>query len=310
MALGAVIDDLINPDAELKPSLLSRLSALLPEEQEELRAGWSDIPAPRRLGIVEGIIGMAEDDIELDFLPVLHGALQDDEAEVRAAAASGLWETDDRIVITPLLGLLETDESPTVRASAASALGHFVELAEAGKLIERDASRLQEALVRALKDDEEETIVRRRALEAIAPLGHPSIGGWVRWAYKCDDPSLRQSAVYAMGRTCDPAWLSVIVEEMESVDPAMRFEAANAARELADPEALPYLHELVGDLDTQVAMAAVHAIGGIGGAMAKKLLKRYVDRGEGTVSEAAEEALRALETDEMDFTMLNVREEA
>ena len=310
MALGAVIDELINPEAELKPSLLSRLSALLPEQQEELREGWPDIPAPRRLEIVEGVIGMAEDDIELDFLPVLRDALQDDDAEVRAAAASGLWETDDRIVITPLLGLLETDESPTVRAAAASTLGHFVELAEAGKLIERDASRLQEALLRVLKDDEEETIVRRRALEAIAPLSHPSIGGWVSWAYKCDDPSLRQSAVYAMGRTCDPVWLSVIVEEMESVDPAMRFEAANAARELADPEALPYLHELVGDLDTQVAMAAVHAIGGIGGAMAKKLLKRYVDRGEGAVSEAAEEALRALETDEMDFTMLNVREEA
>jgi HEAT repeat protein len=89
----------------------------------------------------------------------------------------------------------------------------------------------------------------------------------------------------------------------------MRFEAANAAREFADPEALRFLHELVEDTDPEVAMAAIRAIGGIGGAMARKLLHRYSDRGEGPVSEAAAEALSTLEMDEADFSMMAVEED-
>ena len=56
-------------------------------------------------------------------------------------------------------------------------------------------------------------------------------------------------------------------------------------------------------------MAAIRAIGGIGGAMARKLLHRYSDRGEGPVSEAAAEALSTLEMDEADFSMMAVEED-
>jgi len=184
----------------------------------------------------------------------------------------------------------------------------FAELAEAGKLIERDAMMVRSALLGALEDEDEETAVRRRALEAIAPVRHPDVPGWIRWAYQSGEPLLRQSAVYAMGRTCDPAWLPVVVAEFGSSVPAMRFEAANAARELADPKTLPYLHELTSDDDPQVALAAVHAVGGIGGTAARKLLKHYVEQEDPTLSEAAQEALRALEADEGDFSMLTLQE--
>ena len=309
MDVGALIDHLVNPDAELKRSLLCKLSGLMPDDQEALRGAWPDVPAARRAAIVRGIVALADDHIELDFVPALRVALDDDDAEVRAAAAAGLWETDDRIVITPLVSMLEADESPEARASAATTLGHFVDLAEAGKLIKRDSTRLCEALRRALEDKQEEALVRRRALEALAPLAGRDITGWVRWAYACGDPAFRQSALYAMGRTCDPAWLPYVVDEMGSADPALRFEAANAARGIADPESLPHLHELVSDDDAQVAVAAVQAIGAVGGAVARKLLRRYVETGESYVSEAAEEALAAMDLDEMDFTMLSLGEE-
>ena len=227
---------------------------------------------------------------------------------VRASAAAGLWETGDRTVIAPLATMLENDESHEARAAAASALGHFAEMAEAGKLIERDATTVRSALLGALEDEDEETAVRRRALEAIAPVRHPDVPGWIRWAYQSGEALLRQSAVYAMGRTCDPAWLPVIVAEFGSDIPAMRFEAANASRELADPKTLPYLHELTSDDDPQVALAAVQAVGGIGGTAARKLLKHYVEQGDPALSEAAQEALRVLEADEGDFSMLTLQE--
>ena len=150
--------------------------------------------------------------------------------------------------------------------------------------------------------------MRRRALEAVAPTRHPDVPGWVRWAYQSGEPLLRQSAVYAMGRTCDPVWLPVVVAEFGSDVAALRFEAANAARELADAKTLPYLHELTNDDDPQVALAAVHAVGGIGGTAARKLLKHYVEQGDAALSEAAQEALRVLEADEGDFSMLTLQE--
>ena len=308
MALGDVIPQLLDAGSELKPSLLGRLSGLAPEEQRELLQVWSDIPTARRLMIIRAVTGMAEDNIEMEFTALLCASLKDDDASVRASAAAGLWETVDRTVIAPLTAMLENDDSHEARAAAASALGHFAEMAEAGKLIERDAAMLQSALLGAVEDEAEEAAVRRRALEAIAPMRHPDVPGWIRWAYQSGEPLLRQSAVYAMGRTCDPAWLPAIVAEFGSDVAAMRFEAANAARELADAKTLPYLHELTNDDDPQVALAAVHAVGGIGGTAARKLLKHYVEQGDPTLSEAAQEALRVLEADEGDFSMLTLEE--
>ena len=308
MALGDVIPQLLDAGSELKPSLLGRLSGLAPEEQRELLQVWSDIPTARRLMIIRAVTGMAEDNIEMEFTALLCASLKDDDASVRASAAAGLWETVDRTVIAPLTAMLENDDSHEARAAAASALGHFAEMAEAGKLIERDVAMVRSALLGAVEDEAEEAAVRRRALEAIAPMRHPDVPGWIRWAYQSGEPLLRQSAVYAMGRTCDPAWLPAIVAEFGSDVAAMRFEAANAARELADAKTLPYLHELTNDDDPQVALAAVHAVGGIGGTAARKLLKHYVEQGDPTLSEAAQEALRVLEADEGDFSMLTLEE--
>ena len=308
MALGDVIPQLLDAGSELKPSLLGRLSGLAPEEQRELLQVWSDIPTARRLMIIRAVTGMAEDNIEMEFTALLCASLKDDDASVRASAAAGLWETVDRTVIAPLTAMLENDDSHEARAAAASALGHFAEMAEAGKLIERDIAMVRSALLGAVEDEAEEAAVRRRALEAIAPMRHPDVPGWIRWAYQSGEPLLRQSAVYAMGRTCDPAWLPVIVAEFGSDVAAMRFEAANAARELADAKTLPYLHELTNDDDPQVALAAVHAVGGIGGTAARKLLKHYVEQGDPMLSEAAQEALRVLEADEGDFSMLTLEE--
>ena len=43
---------------------------------------------------------------------------------------------------------------------------------------------------------------------------------------------MRQSALFAMGRTADSRWAKVVLSELESHEPAMRFEAAQAAGEM------------------------------------------------------------------------------
>lgn len=309
MDFESLAKDLSNEQLDLTPGMLGQLSGLSREENEQIAEVFVDIPAIRRRKILTSLVAMSDDNIELDFLGVFCSSLADSEPDIRILAASGLWETTDRNAIAPLINTLEADQSLDVRAAAAIALAHFVELYVAGKLIERDGNKLCESLNCILEDQNIDLAVRRRALEALAATNTNSINNWIHWAYANASLDMKQSALYSMGRTCDSRWMPVILDELENEEPAIRYEAANAAREIADPEALPVLHDAVSDSDSQVAIAAVNAIGGIGGVNAKKLLHNYIENGDAPISEAAEQALKELESDESDFSMLNTHED-
>ena len=120
---------------------------------------------------------------------------------------------------------------------------------------------------------------------------------------------MRQSALFAMGRSGDTAWLEIIIGELESDDPGMRFEAANAAREMGEDEPLPHLAQLVDDIDSQVSLAALGAIARIGGARATRILKGFAAGDDPTISEAAQEALDILMADDAGFSMMQLTTE-
>ena len=310
MSIADYLEELRDPEKKLTSGGLAQLSGLIAEEEAAFVGGWEGIPAARRLEILTRLVEMADDSAGMDFYSVFSHALHDEEPAVRSHAIQGLWETDDRRTIPKLVERLEQDSADEVRASAAQVLGHFAALADSGKLAKRDMERVWTALIAALEDDDEPLVVRRRALEAIAVFRDPALRTWIQWGYDHAEPLLRQSAIYAMGRTCDPAWLDILIDEMESDDPAMRFEAANAVRDIGDEDALPHLAELVADLDSQVALAALQSIAAIGGAKARAMLRAYADNDdEPAVQEAAQEALTILEADSADFSMMNVHPE-
>lgn len=307
MTLIPSIDALADSAKELKSSELTQLSGLLDDERDELRSRWAEIDPARRRQILSMLIELADDNCELDFGAVYDAALADPDAAVRERAVSGLWESGDRRTIPKLTSLLSDDADERVRAAAALVLGHFAVIAAAGKLVERDVERIYRSLMAPLANEDEPLAVRRRALEAVAAFATPEVPGLIRRAYESDEPKLRQSALCAMGRTGDPTWLPTIHGEMRSGDPAMRYEAANAAREVGEEESVPYLADLLQDTDVEVALAAVLALGMIGGAKAKKLL-RGISAGDedASVIEAASEALRLAEMDEENLSFAKV----
>ena len=310
MTVSATIEELLDAEKELKVSGLALLSGLLDDEQEELRSRWAEIEANRRREILARLIELADDSSELDFHAVYCTALADEDPTVRECAVNGLWESEDRRTIPKLTGRLHEDADERVRAAAATVLGHFAVLAATGKLVERDATRVFRSLMESLGNGDEAVAVRRRALEAIGAFAVPEVDEWVRWAYEADQPELRQSALHAMGRSGQQSWLPVIYREMQSGDPAMRYEAANAARGVGEREAVPFLAELIDDTDVEVALASVLAVGMIGGAKAKKLLRGVAAEGEDDViREAAAEALRLTETDEGDLSMFKMKDQ-
>lgn len=296
-----------DPAHELHSTHLMELSGLMGDDLGLFISGWTGLPAPLRQEVLARLNELAEDNVEMDFSAIYRHALSDPDGGVRQRAVAGLWECDDRTVIAPLLSRLREDAEPGVRAAAALVLGHFAILAQTGKLISRDGQRIYEGLLATLRAPDEPVAVRRRALEAVSVFSGEDVRRWVRWGYESDQPFLRQSAVHAMGRSCDVMWLPTLLMEMDSPDPAMRFEAASAAREMGEEDALERLIELAqDDLDTQVRLAAVEAIGAIGGSRAIRALKRFMASDDEALVEAATEAMSISDLDAGDFSLMRM----
>ncbi|MCH8184499.1 MAG: HEAT repeat domain-containing protein [Chloroflexi bacterium] len=241
---------------------------------------------------------LSEDNLELDFTAVFRASLSDDDDDVREKATRGLFDCDDRVVIRPLNDLLAKDPSPKVKAAAAVSLGKFAEMAQDGKLLERDADRIREALLEAIGREGQDDEVRRKAIEAVASFNSEEVQRIIRDAYENGDATLKQTAIYAMGRSSDSQYLPTVLDETHHDDPAIRYEAALAAGQLGDESTVPYLIRLIKDDDFQVQLSAVQALGEIGGPLAKRALLQCLKMGEDALEDAAQAALANLEFDD------------
>lgn len=298
MSLEQYLQELAHSEGPIVYADIMELSGLGDEEMEEFSRWWPDIPEDKRRSLVERLATVSEDNAEMDFNSVLRYCLEDEDHLVREHAVTGLWESDDRNLVAPLMALLKSDPSDQVRAVAATALGKFGALAQDGKLLPRYGERIKELLLEVLEGDEASSDVRRRALEAAAAFNTPRISELINEAYDSAELNVRTSALYAMGKTCDPEWLSTLLEAIEDVDPAIRYEAAVACGELGEGDAVPHLITLVQDEDLQVQLSSIHALGVIGGYLAKRALQRCARSEDESIQEAAQTALEVLEVED------------
>ncbi len=296
MALQDYLEELKDPSRPLLASRLSELSSLSPEEAETFSGVWPQVEVARRRQLLRRLLELAEDNVEMDFDRISMTALKDEDADVRALAVQGLWEHEGRDIIAPLIEILKSDPSASVRAQAATALGSFVLRAEFRRLHIADSHRIEEALRSAIDDPNESPEVRGRAMESTGALSAPWVRDSIENAYRSKNWRLRVSAVHAMGRNCDPRWFSLLTSELASDSPEMRFEAATACASCCDESAVPHLKPLLEDEDAEVQEAAIAALGEIGGEEARKALEEMNHHPEVRVREAVAEAL-----EEMDF---------
>ena len=292
------LEELRGSDSAPRYSQLLQLAGMAPEALEAFEAAWRTVPPERKREALDRMTELSEDNVELDFGGVFRLGLSDGDAGVRAGCVRGLWECEDRAVIRPLLSLLAEDAAAEVRAAAATALGRFADLAHEGRLLSRDEARIQKGLMAAIGRGGEEMEVRRRAIEAIAGLDSPDRDRIIRAAYESGDVGLLQSAVYAMGRSSNAKWLSSALRETGNDSPAIRYEAAVACGLLGGEDAAPRLVALAQDEDRQVQLAAVKALGEVGGSLARRALQRCMELGDDALKQAAEEAIANIEFDD------------
>jgi HEAT repeat protein len=295
LPIEEIVTSLSQPDRSPASSKLVQLSNLSPEALESLERAWEGIEPKQRRQIMSRLVELAEDNFELNFDSIFKSRLKDSDDEVRSIAIEGLWESEETCLIDPLIGLLEKDSSEKVQAVAATALGKFALLAELKKLRTSHKSKISKALLAIITDEGKPVEVKRRALEAAAPLSLPQMKQAIMEAYQSSNPSLKISAIFAMGRSCNRSWLPILLKELTGSDAEMRYEAAGACGELGEKEAVPYLIELVSDPDAEVQLAAVRALGKIGASEAKGCLEQCLDNPSEAIQQAAEHALYELE---------------
>lgn len=271
------------------------LSGLDAKETEQVREVWLDLSEDVRRGLTSQLVKMAEADFTLDFDAVFRVAMDDESPEVRRIAIEGLWEDQDVRLVPRLAERLRADESAAVRAAAAESLGRFILLGELEKIRPKPRRIAYEALVEACQQRDEHLEVQRRALESLAYVCNETVIAAIREAYASSQEKLRISAVFAMGRSADTRWEQEVQEQLFSINPEMRYEAARACGELQLSEAVLMLEDLTEDTDAEVQEAAIWALGQIGGDKAREILERYRQGSDEALRKAAEAALEAFE---------------
>lgn len=256
------------------------LSGLTVAELEQLAPEWQTLDVEYRRKLVRRLAEATETNYELDYHNIGLFSTYDDDATVREFGIDMLWEDESIAVMDRFVELAKQDRSDSVRAAALKALGRFILKGELGELPESETIRAQQAAVAALNNSREPVEIRRRALEAIANSSHDQVPGAIQKAYRGDDQAMRLSAVYAMGRTCDDRWENAIMNELDSSDPEMRYEATRAAGELELVAAVHKLGQLVADDDDEIQDMAVWSLGEIGGRESLRILRAVLEVAE------------------------------
>ncbi len=257
---------------------------------------WRQFPGERRSAIIHDLDGLGEDNIDLDFRPVFRACLGDVDPEVRAAAVAGLWEDESELTMDRLISLIQ-DDSGKVRATATISLASFACRGELGELSEVATQRVYAALLAAATDPEQPIDVRRRAVEGLGYFANSEEAqAEIGRAYAHPEPTVRESAILAMGRSMRPIWIPFIERELKSVSPAMRYEAARAVGELGEDgrPLLASLLPLVDDEDGEISTAAIWSLGQVGGPNAKRVLERLARSKDDARRTAANAALEDL----------------
>ena len=108
------------------------------------------------------------------------------------------------------------------------------------------------------------------------------------------DEELRISSLIAMGRSADTRWRGLARAELQNPSPRMREEAARACGELEVKKAEADLLELLLDEEPTVRLAAIFALGQIGGNKARDALRVLTQGDDAVAAEAADVALEEM----------------
>lgn len=298
ISVADLLEQLISAPEDPDVHVLMALSDLSRADAALIRNMWPSIPAERRQLVVTELVDFAEHDCSLHLIRFLQLMLDDEDAAVREAATNGLAHDITPELVTDLVQLLKRDSVVGVRAAAAHALGAYILAGELEELDSSYAMRAEQALLSIIHNLQEPVEIRSKALESISFSGEVGVRQLIEDAYYSADKSMRVSSLVSMGRSADVRWRGLVRAELQNPSREMRTQAAIASGELESQSALNDLLMLLEDRVPSVRLAAIFALGRIGGKAATNAVSMIVAN-EDAPAEEIEAAKFALE--EMPF---------
>lgn len=260
------------PERAVSATVVYGLTDLSASERQAVEQGWEQLASDCRRRVLRSLIEASEAMFEMNYREIALLGLEDDDGLVRVAAIELLWTDETVETMRRLMSLAVGDPEPSVRAASIKELGRFILLGEYGDIPDEAAKDAQDLTLRIHTDHREPLEARRRALEALSNSSHPDVERLIREAYADGNHDLKISALFAMGRTCSKAWRDILLEELDSADSELVFEAVTACGQIQLDESVRRVGELVTSEDREIQLAAIWALGEIGGNHAFEIL--------------------------------------
>ena len=293
-ALKRLIDAVAQQRLPLNREDLHAVSSLRPGLDEQLRAVLGVLDESGRFALVGELLEAMADGGGLEFTAVFTAALKDDDLPVRGLAAAGLAACETPEATAALLASASaSQEDDAVRTEAVSALGEVALRVELGWASAEDAGGVVGALRAIAEDLREEPDLRAAAIAAAAVAHEDWVATLIDDAYASEDPALRLGAIQAMGRNADPIWLPSLEAALFADETDERSAAAAAIGELGLEDGAPPLLDLLDEdlAEIDVMIAAVRALGAIGGEEAIERLTQLRTHPDEQLRDAAHEAI-------------------
>lgn len=280
-SIQQVLTALLDEQNVFPPAYLHHFSDLEGADLEAVRSVWLQTSSSRRYNLLEDLEELAETDTLVSFDALAKIALQDPEPRVRTIAIRLLWESEDPRLARNLIKILENDDNADVRATAASGLGSFVYQGELEELDEDVLHLIEDKLLQVINGTDVE-LVRRRALEAMGFSSRDEIPALIRKAYDSNDPDWVTSALFAMGRSADSHWEPQVKRMLNNPKVNIQLEAIRAAGELGLQSTRRILLDLLEEeaQDSDVRSAVFWSLSQIGGEEVRETLEKILEETE------------------------------
>jgi HEAT repeat protein len=277
LSFQSVLDALLSDRPDFPRRYLQEFSDLGPLELKTLLDVWPRVKPSRKLTLLEDLDALAETDTLVSFDDLARTLLTDPEPEVRTRAIRLLDEYEDPKVVPSYLDMLKNDPEINVRAEAANALHLFVDLGELEEIPENIYHQVEDALL-ASAASEDESRVRRTALESLGYSSRPEVTTLIESAFHREDPAWQASSLVAMGRSADDHWDEEVIRSLVNVNDRIRKAAVQAAGELSLQSARPILLKMLGEEeDDSVLSSVIWSLSQIGGEDVRTYLENLLD---------------------------------
>jgi HEAT repeat protein len=305
-----ILDSLLDSKKEFPRRYLNQFSDMGTLELQTLQDIWPRVGLSRKLSLLEELESLAEEDTLVSFDDFARPLLNDPDADVRIHALRLLNESEDVKLIPLILRLLKHDTDVSVRAESAAALGNFVALGELDELPAEAYSQVQAGLLEAAHG-EDETRVKRHALESLGFSSDEEVVKLIESALNRRDSEWQTSALTAIGRSADDRWEEEVLLGLTDADTHVRMAAVQAAGNLALKSARTILLRMLEEEDDEddVISSVIWSLSQIGGEDVRTYLENLLDQTEDEEQvEFLEEALDNLSfTEDLDrFELMSI----